>query len=340
MKNKNNLLAILLIGCICAGNVPVQAHETDDENGNTYDINIVIEGEKTTAQVETRPGQLESVEAESTTEVIENQDGSTTTRTESFVEDFVTESGMRVDYMGSSVMTEIPAAPAEGETEEVSAEGETEEVPAEGETEEVPAEGETEEEDSLVVGNAKEYWIAVSPDGTYGANGGSIYETVEKAPEITVDIPLTDMDDPETEEKENVSSEETVPSDKVTEGDEKESETDGVYNYTTSETLKPGEVTVTTESITVTENADKDSDKLDYVVSETTPNAENDLVHAGDHAPEHYLPGYEGEKVKPEEMVEGYDYVYIGSGNTSKLTPAIVFTQPMDEEDKLAQFGL
>ena len=36
---------------------------------------------------------------------------------------------------------------------------------------------------------------------------------------------------------------------------------------------------------------------------------------------------------------DGYDYVIVGSGNTSKYVPAIVFTTPLSDEDKLALYG-
>ena len=124
-------------------------------------------------------------------------------------------------------------------------------------------------------------------------------------------------------------------SDPVTTGDQKVGEDDPEYDQTTT-TETPGKVTITTTGKEYSQEF-TDRDGLEYTNADVTPNDSNDLHYVGE-APEEFLPGYEGETVIPEG-VDGYDYTYVGSGNTSILTPAVVGTRPLTDEEKLAQFG-
>jgi len=113
-------------------------------------------------------------------------------------------------------------------------------------------------------------------------------------------------------------------------------ETEDGHITTTVETQQS--VTVTTKDVNFNEVVDTENTEMEYVRSETNPDGTNDLVHAGDVAADAYLPGYTGEAVIPEG-VDGYEYVFVGSGNTSKFVPAIVFDTPLSDEQKLAQYG-
>ena len=124
--------------------------------------------------------------------------------------------------------------------------------------------------------------------------------------------------------------------DKTVSGNVPKNENDGNYNYTSTTVTHQGSVTVETTDIEFEEKISEKTD-LDYVKTETNPTDSNDLNHVGE-APEAFLPGYDGEPVIPEG-VDGYDYVYVGSSNTSKYFPAIVFESPLTDEDKLAQYG-
>ena len=116
-----------------------------------------------------------------------------------------------------------------------------------------------------------------------------------------------------------------------TTGDLKEGEDDTEYNQTTT-TVTPGKVTVTTTGKTYDQEFGEDT-QLEYTNADVTPNGTNDLFYHDDAAPEAFLPGYEGEAVTPD-MVDGYAYVYVGSGNTSSFVPAAVFKEGMEDWEK------
>ncbi len=256
------------------------------------------------ADVETTAGKNEAVKVTITVEKTENSNGSTTVHTSSNAEpNQVTESGMKVDYSSESTMTT--------------------------------------NQSGVTTGNSNSSYTVVNGDGTYSAEGGS-ETTITTNPNVnqTVDVPLTSVDDPKTEEKENqntVLGDNEVGTSNTT-GDKKESETDGEYNYTTETVVGQGSVTITTEEVTFDEIVTPGSTNMEHVNSETTPNDTNDLTYA-DVAPDQYLPGYSGKVEGPDNIVDGYEYVYVGSGNTSKLVPAIVFNTPLSDEDKVAQYG-
>ena len=107
----------------------------------------------------------------------------------------------------------------------------------------------------------------------------------------------------------------------------------------TSTVLQQGSVTVGTTDVQFSETIDTENTDMKHVVSATTPNENNDLVYVGQ-APDMYLPGYEGTVTAPEGAEnDNYGYTYVGSGNTSKFFPSIIYTEPLDEEGKLAMYG-
>ena len=171
-------------------------------------------------------------------------------------------------------------------------------------------------------------------DGGYtftGYEGGSEMTTEENGIDnVTVDVPLTEGESNTVEGREKDTT-------TVIDGEKPAVSGKGNYDYTTETVVTPGKVTVETKDIIVNEEVDSEYTDLEYVVSETTPNDTNDLTYKGQASAE-YLPGYEGDPVIPEG-VNGYDYVYVGSGNTSKFFPAITFDAPLTDEDKLALWG-
>ena len=166
----------------------------------------------------------------------------------------------------------------------------------------------------------------------YEVDGKETSKDTTPLPEggVSVDVPLTEGDET------SVTFGDEVGTEHVT-GDLPEGEDDTEYDYSKTTVEEQGKVTVSNTDVFVEETFQNEDTNMEHVSSDTTPNDTNDLVYAGQ-APDEYLPDYEGEPVPPE-MPEGYDYVHVGSGNTSKFVPAIVFDRPMTEEDKIAQYG-
>lgn len=271
-----------------------------------------------TVDVETTAGKNETVEVEITI-VPTNSNGTTTVHTSTSEEGYVTESGMNVNYSSESESTTSGG---------------------------------------ITTGNSKSEYTSTSEtaDSIYKATGGS-ETTIEVNPNVnqTVDVPLTDVDDPDTEEKEN---ENTVVGSEVgtvlgTEGEKPEQSGEGEYNYSETVVKEQGSVTITNTKIEFSEEIDIENTNMEHTVSTTTPTDGNDLVYPNANpkdggvgpgfdgvAPEMYQPGYEGKVIAPEGSEnDNYGYTYVGSGNTSMFMPAIVYTEPLDEADKLAMFG-
>ena len=177
--------------------------------------------ETTTGQVhvETEAGSTEKVDVTVTVDQTQNSDGTTTTQTTTEAKDFVTEKDLVVDYNGSSTTVTDP----DGE---------------------------------VIQSNTDTEYNVSNQEGTQGATGGSETSLEQVAPKVEVDVPLTDTDDPDTEEVENQNTQASdLFAGTVTEvtGDVKENEEDGEYDYTTGTVEKPGSTTVTTTDVTITE---------------------------------------------------------------------------------------
>ena len=172
---------------------------------------------------------------------------------------------------------------------------------------------------------------------------------------ITISIPST-PDDPETEDVDEGTYTTTFgPEAGTATGDLPAVPEDEDYDYEV--TTQQGSVTVTTHENEIT--TEYGEDDLDYVSSDTKPTEDNDLYKDGAAAPEQFQPGYEqpegevpaeGETpVEGETPAEGdeyqfgsgdeYQFEYVGTGNTSNYRPAMVFTEPMTEEQKLDKWG-
>ncbi len=232
-----------------------------------------IEGQ---VMVETEAGSHEQVDVTITIDTVQNPDGSTTTQTTTETNDFVTEKDLVVDYSGSSTTLTAP----NGE---------------------------------IIQGEAEGEYTVSNPAGTQGADGGFEITAEPVAPEVELDVPLTDTDDPNTEEVENQNTANTDrPAGTVIEvtGDKKESEEDGEYDYTATIVEKPGSVTVTTEEITITETSDTANTDMEYIYGDVEATPENDMIEAG---------------LDSEwEVQDGYTHVYLGEDRFSGFAAALV----------------
>ena len=150
------------------------------------------------------------------------------------------------------------------------------------------------------------------------------------APEVTVDIPL----------EEGASDSETTPvKEDVVTGDIRESEEDPEFDETTTSTVTPGSVTVETDKVVTSDEINSEETVMDHVRNEVTPDSSNDLVYAGDAAADEFQSGDAvGEDMIPN-VTEGYEYTYVGSSNTSKFFPSIVFTEKMTDDQKVKHYG-
>lgn len=238
-----------------------------------------------TVNVETTAGNSEAVDVTITIESAPVE-GGTNVQTTTVANGDVTESGMTVDYQGASDMT----TDAGGNT----------------------------------TGTATTSYTAENADSTYGAQGGSELELEKVAPEVTVDVPLTE------------SCSETVTGEAVgtstTTGDTDTS--DGTYGYTTEAIVQQGQVTVTTTELTTEVLGEEETEydyetDLDYVRTEATPDEDNDLfIETASRV------DVEAAEQSPAEAAEGYGYVYLGSENSSEYFAAYLFTAPQYEGEE------
>ena len=182
---------------------------------------------------------------------------------------------------------------------------------------------------------------AMATDGDGENDTLNVTLSIEKEG-TTVEVPMTDVDDPETPKKDNQNTVTVGPEagtvlDRT--GDLPDGPDDKNYNYKETIVKQQGSVTVTTEEIEFSEVIDTENTELEHVLSTTTPTEDNDLVYK-EQAPEMYLPGYEDDVLAPEGSADdNYGFTYVGTGNTSKFMPSIVYTEPLDEEGKLAMYG-
>lgn len=243
-----------------------------------------------TVDVETTAGSSEPVNVTITIESSSTDAGSTV-QTTTVAEGAVTSGGMTVDYQGSGNLTTQNGTTTGTETSSYNVTG-------------------------------------IIDDEIYTAEGGSDRTVEAEAPQVSVDVSLTEG-----------GKETAVDADKVgstTTGDVPTDEEDGIYDYTTQTVTQQGSATVTTTGI-ITEiltDADKDHDyenDLDYVRTEATPDADNDLfVETASRVDIEAVSG------TLPETTEGYGYVYLGSENSSEYFAAYLFTAPQYEDEQPA----
>ena len=162
--------------------------------------------------------------------------------------------------------------------------------------------------------------------GTYAAEGGSESTQVAADFQAAVAIPV--------EEGQSEIASSGNLDDTTVSGDEKTSEDDGIYDYTTETVIQEGTVTVTTEQITTQTLTTEQENDLEYVTSTAVPeNASQDSPYGNDLFVES---ASKPDPEQPVEVTEGYSHVLLGSGNSSEFFAARMFTEPLDENEQPA----
>ncbi|MBQ4253340.1 MAG: Cys-Gln thioester bond-forming surface protein, partial [Erysipelotrichaceae bacterium] len=175
--------------------------------------------------------------------------------------------------------------------------------------------------------NFTDHYTSQNKVDTYEAEGGSDITVTHHAPAGVVDITIV-MD--ELDEDEAIAVEEPVnpPVQKglrgtVITGDPKESEDDGIYDYTITDDSQQGSISVVTKSISISKvTGDVQPDDMEYVVSQAVPTADNGLIY-NSNIPELIIPD-------PADIniPEGYSYLYVGHKNFSNYWAAYGYTEP------------
>lgn len=292
MKKKNvwrKILSLILAMVFCVS-MPLAVLAEEQETPIIEEIiedMIGVEDSESSdgkvVDVETTAGNTEPVDVVIKIEEVTTPEGNSGVQITAEAENVVTESSLIVDFEGSADLES--------------------------------------DEDGNVTGSAETEYSVISSDGQYEAEGGSKKEFVESAPQVRVDVPLTE------------GATETATGDEVgtssTTGDVPESEDDGVYDYTTETVVQQGSVEVSnveisTEILNDEEKQHGYENDLDYIESTVTPTETNDLFNFdGTPANTDNLP----------EGTEGYDYVLAGNGNVTQIRPAIVFSEEMTDEE-------
>ena len=153
-------------------------------------------------------------------------------------------------------------------------------------------------------------------------SGGVEYSKETQSPEnVTVKVPLTEGETGSTE---------FGMEGEIVKGDLPESENDGNYDYTITKDEEKGEVSVTVKDVDIT--ATPGDSEMERVYGDEKPSESNDLVtETPSAAPED--PTAQG------DISDGYQYEFIGTGNTSQFRPAVVFTEPLSGEEKEELLG-
>lgn len=242
--------------------------------------------------VETRAGLEEVVDVTIEITPSDNGDGSTTVHTEVGATDDVTDSGMIMDYSGSEDVLVSP------EGTQISSGGSS--------------------------------YSGVDLTGQYFVEGGSESETVVLPPELSVDIPLKDSDDPATEEPDNVSRAETErPAGTLVEtsGSPKENEEDGKYDYTETTVVRPGSVTVSTNEVAVKVGPGSADSDMSYVYGTVDGTVENDMISVSDLDSPY--------DVSDMTVTEGFTHVFLGADTFSHFCAALVCTEGAEGEEPI-----
>ena len=160
--------------------------------------------------------------------------------------------------------------------------------------------------------------------GKYSAEGGSeIVSEKVSAGDITVKVPLSS----EEGKNENTAYGDAAGTILDITDDKKETPWDGEYDYTQIVVKEQSSVSAETKDITITEiilPKEESKTDLDYTFGTAAPDKEKDLFNWIFRGSRTELPK-EGDVI---EGVEGYDYKYIGAGNSSQILPTFLFNTP------------
>lgn len=111
-----------------------------------------------------------------------------------------------------------------------------------------------------------------------------------------------------------------------TTGDVKENAEDKTYDYTETRIVTPGSITIRTQGITTTDKILAESTALNLFHSTVVPTSTNDLIYENASRPT-----YADDSAN---LRDGYQFIYVGTGNTSQFRPALVFTKPTMEGEQ------
>lgn len=139
---------------------------------------------------------------------------------------------------------------------------------------------------------------------------------------ISVDVPVT----------EGGSNTVTNPiPDPVVSGDIKKGEDDPEYDQTTTTIEKPASVTVNNTKVEFEDVILEGTSKLEHIASEVTPNNDNDLLRDKTSNTGAVIPENPEDAPAP---AEGFEYVHLGTGNSSQFWVAFLPTTPANANDK------
>lgn len=162
----------------------------------------------------------------------------------------------------------------------------------------------------MTTGSSASSYTSVSKDG-YWAEGGTEESTQKLAPGMEIVIP-TDQPEklPITNTKES-----KHPSKPQLSGDVKTSDSDGTFDYTETQVLKQGKVSVTAQELDFIKLETSDSD-MHYVYSDIKPDKTNQLLFANKPV------------VVPENpsISSSYEFLHIGSDVYSRFASAHIHT--------------
>ncbi|MBQ1505828.1 MAG: Cna B-type domain-containing protein, partial [Erysipelotrichales bacterium] len=157
-------------------------------------------------------------------------------------------------------------------------------------------------------------YTSVSEDGLYEASGGRDSKISYTAPALEVGLVL--------KAGENNSSQSAAYEASVS-GDQRESDKDGIYDYTESSGTS-GKVSVTTSSVEVSEtHGDVYEDDLSYLKDVQTPNETNNYIT--DVTPLN--------DTNPYPFPDGYNYVVLGSDQFSQMFAAWASAKPKEDTE-------
>ncbi|MBQ5357512.1 MAG: SGNH/GDSL hydrolase family protein [Oscillospiraceae bacterium] len=164
-----------------------------------------------------------------------------------------------------------------------------------------------------------ERYSSANANKSYKAEGGKETEICYHYPELSIEVPVTATDDPETETDETARVSEGNGESKTRyENDLKSSAKDGVYNYKVITTDGNGKLSVKTNSVTVNKKPlEGQQHDLHFIHNNVVPSESNDLIAKAVDLPS------SPEEVR--EISEGYDFVLYGCNQYSRYWTAYAF---------------
>lgn len=177
---------------------------------------------------------------------------------------------------------------------------------------------------SAADGSSAEHYTVRNNSGTYRAQGGAENNIAIKAPSVTLDIPLADVDNDQTEGDDTLQTAYDRPAGKLDPtGNLKNDKTPGIYDYTEYDILQQGYASVKTHSVSVGERVlSSNARGLSFVKSSTYATAENGMIVGSSPVVIPQTPQ------DVPSIAPGYEYVYIGSDQLSNYWAAYLYNTP------------